>query len=189
MLAENKNAFKEWAVVINALAQGKQSIILRKGGIQEKNREFRVEHEEFFLFPTYEHQEPADLKSAFHEDLKQVIQNRGEPDQAALRYYVKVEKIFRVSDEKRIPHISPFHIWSDREIEKRFHYGKEKGIYLILVRTFELLYPHIISMTSQYAGCKSWVELDRFLEVREPAAKISDPDFLSVKRQIEAALE
>jgi len=184
MLSESKIAFKEWAVVVNALAQGKQSIILRKGGIQEKNNEFKAEHEEFFLFPTYEHQERADLKPVFHSDLDWIIRNHAEENTVPIRYYAHAEKIFRISDKDLLPKISPFHIWSDNEIEKRFNYGKEEGICLILVRVFELLFPHVVSVSPKYAGCKSWVELEKPLAVRDPIPRISDLSFEAIQDQI-----
>ena len=37
-------SLKEWAVAVKALANGKQTIILRKGGIYQGNKEFRVIH-------------------------------------------------------------------------------------------------------------------------------------------------
>ena len=51
------HAFKEWAVICRALAEGKQALILRKGGIAETGGEFAVEHTRFWLFPTYTHQQ------------------------------------------------------------------------------------------------------------------------------------
>ncbi|HQU41894.1 MAG TPA: DUF1802 family protein, partial [Pirellulales bacterium] len=53
-----RTAFKEWAVVCRALAGGRQSLILRKGGIVEEGGEFRPDHPEFLLFPTFSHQSP-----------------------------------------------------------------------------------------------------------------------------------
>ena len=49
-------ALKEWAVTVNALAEGAQILLLRKGGIHEEGKDFRVIHPEFLLYPTYEHQ-------------------------------------------------------------------------------------------------------------------------------------
>mgnify|MGYP003343766761 CR=1 FL=1 len=50
-------AFKEWAVICAELAAGRQSVILRKGGISEGAGGFRVEHPAFLLFPTLYHQQ------------------------------------------------------------------------------------------------------------------------------------
>ena len=44
MQTTNNVAFKEWAVVCAALASGRQTIILRKGGMEEGRDGFRVEH-------------------------------------------------------------------------------------------------------------------------------------------------
>jgi hypothetical protein len=49
-------AFKEWAVTVRALAEGEQLITLRKGGIREPDKHFALEHERFFLYPTFDHQ-------------------------------------------------------------------------------------------------------------------------------------
>src|SRR4026207_2423284 len=46
-------AFKEWAVICETLAAGRQTVILRKGGIAEEGGLFRPEHSEFLLYPTY----------------------------------------------------------------------------------------------------------------------------------------
>jgi hypothetical protein len=49
--------FKEWALVCNALGERKQSVIIRKGGIAEGRDGFAFRHREFFLFPTFFHEQ------------------------------------------------------------------------------------------------------------------------------------
>ena len=51
-------AFKEWASVCDALLAGRQTIILRKGGISEGQAPgtFVPEYSEFWLYPTWVHQ-------------------------------------------------------------------------------------------------------------------------------------
>ena len=53
-------AFKEWAVTVRALAEGEQLLTLRKGGIREPEKHFKLDYERFFLYPTFDHQR-ADL--------------------------------------------------------------------------------------------------------------------------------
>src|ERR1700734_1411024 len=50
-------AFKEWAIVVDALGRGEQIVILRKGGISEGAGGFKMEHPRFLLFPTLFHQQ------------------------------------------------------------------------------------------------------------------------------------
>ena len=59
-------ALKEWATVCAALGDGRQMILLRKGGIYESAGEFEIEHRQFLLFPTYLHQNAEMLKPAAH---------------------------------------------------------------------------------------------------------------------------
>jgi hypothetical protein len=53
---------KEWAAVCTALETGRQMVLLRKGGIYESAGEFEIEHRRFFLFPSYLHQKPDQIK-------------------------------------------------------------------------------------------------------------------------------
>src|SRR5512138_2779668 len=52
-----RTAFKEWAIVVDALGRGEQILILRKGGIAEGRGGFRPEHTRFLLFPTAFHEQ------------------------------------------------------------------------------------------------------------------------------------
>ena len=70
------NALKEWATVVNALENGDQTVLLRKGGILEDSSGFVVESEKFFLFPTFEHQETRHLKPQFHKHLEDALASK-----------------------------------------------------------------------------------------------------------------
>ncbi len=59
-------AFKEWAVTVRALAEGEQLLTLRKGGIREENKHFELEHERFFLYPTFDHQHNNLVRESHH---------------------------------------------------------------------------------------------------------------------------
>ena len=74
-------ALKEWAVTVRALAQGTQVLLLRKGGIHETDKNFRVIHPEFLLYPTYEHQREDLLKEGHQADLRQVLQEPRQDNQ------------------------------------------------------------------------------------------------------------
>jgi hypothetical protein len=57
-------AFKEWAVVVDALLRGDQAIIVRKGGLLEGPNGFQIEYPEFLLFPTLFHQQRESVIAA-----------------------------------------------------------------------------------------------------------------------------
>ena len=57
---------KEWAAAVHALLDGRQTVLLRKGGIGEKR--FAVESGEFLLFPTVAHSHAERVRPE-HRDL------------------------------------------------------------------------------------------------------------------------
>lgn len=178
MQKENHIAFKEWASVVSALARGKQILILRKGGIREEGGEFQVEHNEFFLFPTYEHQNKEDLKSSAYDDLNQAIQTKPDPTKTPIRYYVQTKSVIHLAEESDLKRLEPYHVWSEKAVRERFHFGRQKGLFLFVVRIFELPSPYfIVANDPDYSGCKSWVELKQKLTTQGARPVISDIDF------------
>lgn len=184
MLKTNQIAFKEWASIVEALAQGEQILILRKGGIHEKGKKFDVAHEEFFLFPTFEHQNLKDLKPAGGEYLKKIIEIKPAPNILPICYYCVVKNSFWISDEKALRELEPFHVWSWDCIKTRFDWGEEKGIFGIVVRVYRL--PETLSLENlkRYGGCRSWVELESPLATNSLKPILSDSDFQTQQERI-----
>ena len=153
MQSVNRYALKEQSDVCRRLAEGGQILLLRKGGIEETRDGFRVEHREFFLYP-----------GRFHEGAQKARQVR-------LEVYAVVEEAVRVNDLERLKALHDEHAMTDEEVEKRFHYGKEPGVWVLALRAYRLAEPQVLDETSEYAGCRSWVELGEELPVRsgEPA--------------------
>src|SRR5947209_3948644 len=91
-----KQAFKEWAVICRALAEGRQALLLRKGGIEDPGGRFRLEHERFWLFPTYVHQQRAGIKPEAVPLLEQAEAERPPSGIVRLSHFVEVAGIYHV---------------------------------------------------------------------------------------------
>ena len=74
-------AFKEWSVTVRALAEGEQLVTLRKGGIREENKHFELEHEQFFLYPTFDHQRNDLVRDSHHPELRRALEEGVWPDE------------------------------------------------------------------------------------------------------------
>ena len=76
-------AFKEWAVTVRALAEGEQLVTLRKGGIREPDKHFALEHDRFFLYPTFDHQRSDLVRESHQPELRRALEEgvwaEGEP--------------------------------------------------------------------------------------------------------------
>jgi hypothetical protein len=163
-------ALKEWAVVCRALEQGRQTVLLRKGGIYEAAGEFEVENREFLLFPTYLHQNLKMLKESEHAGFEP---RSAEPDQVTITAACVVTDIIELKSRPQVDAIDDEHVWTAPLIDMRFNYRPDNPLYLLLVRAHRLQKPVLLANTAAYAGCKSWVplespvDLDNALPVRD----------------------
>ena len=101
-------ALKEWATVIAAMLDGRQVVMLRKGGIGEKR--FDVPHQRFLLLPTHVHQRPELLDVAAvdaHPDLLAITE---EPDRVQLTAWCEVAQVHEVSEQAELDALAPFHV-------------------------------------------------------------------------------
>ncbi len=184
MLETNRIAFKEWASIVDVLGRGEQVLILRKGGIHEKGKKFSIAYEEFFLFPTFEHQNPKDLKPHTEEILGKVLAAKPDPAILPIQYYCVVEESFWISEEKSLEALEPFHTWSRECLKGRFEWGEEKGLFGIIVRTYTFPKPVQLECLKRYGGCRSWVELEKALECATLKPVLSDSLFQEKKKEI-----
>ena len=152
MQITNPIGLKEWAVIIEALAVGRQIIVLRKGGLHERAGRFAAEHREFFLFPTYTHQQETGIKENARPLLKAM---RPKPsDYIELRTYAAVVQATRLREWEEVAALEPFHIWSAEEMRERFD-RREPDLSLLVLRVYRL--PRIIPVADEprFAGCRS----------------------------------
>lgn len=145
--------FKEWALVCEALGRGEQSVILRKGGIAEGRAGFQFQHAEFFLFPTFFHEQigkTRDLSAKIPE------QHDGEIE---IRFFARLELSTVVTDLETALALEPFHILTREVVRERFEYDEAPGIHAAFVRVFRLEPSWIFPDAPRYGGCRSWVNL------------------------------
>lgn len=145
--------FKEWALVCDAIGRGEQSLILRKGGLAEGRDGFAFQHEEFFLFPTWFHEQLEKTRGIGREV---PVPREGEIE---LRVFARVEFSGVITAWETAVALEPFHIWQCEVVRERFDYDAAPGVHFAFVRAFQLSEPWIISNRPGYGGCRSWVQL------------------------------
>tara|TARA_Y100000590_G_scaffold34596_1_gene37729 strand:+ start:2720 stop:3274 length:555 start_codon:yes stop_codon:yes gene_type:complete len=157
------STLKEWATVVKALEQGKQTVILRKGGILETASGFNIETEKFFLFPTWEHQETKHVKPEFHNFLNDVLNNPPDEGFNNISSFAEVLAEKDIESNETIDKLSKFHVWSDSYIQARRNWKPEKPIKAVFLKTYKI--PEMkIPLESSFQGCKSWLEINSNFE-------------------------
>lgn len=152
-------ALKEWAVAVRAMEQGLQDVIFRKGGIQEHTGDFELSHDRFLLYPAREHQKRELLRPNYHPLLDQTL-DASEGHWVEIRSIAHVKGYYLVrSLEEARPYVDR-HIWTDEFIGMRLDYKPDRPLHIIELEIELLDTPLRFLETTEYAGCRSWVELD-----------------------------
>ena len=157
-------ALKEWSAVVHALLDGRQRVLLRKGGIGEKR--FELAAREFLLFPTVAHSHAERVRPE-HRDLLEPGAADSTEDHLVLRAAVKVVAAQQVNRPDGLSAIEDLHIWTAESVRAdRLDFRPKHKLAVLVVSVIPLAEPVRITRTPEYAGCKSWVELP----VRAPLA-------------------
>ena len=184
-------AFKEWQVICDALADGRQTILLRKGGIHEGREGFSFAHESFYLFPT-----------KFHAQLDHVREGEFVPerewqegDAFLITHHTKALFAVTLTDWTLVEALFPFHVYTEQTLKERFDWegkGMASGsIHLAFVKVSKLASPIELTYEKRFGGCRSWLEFpvpadgsaasfspvldeDKFGILRDEVSKITD---------------
>jgi len=176
-----RTGFKEWALVCEALGRGEQTVLLRKGGIAEGRGGFGFRYPEFFLFPTF-----------FHEQLVKVRKPGAEMPAARegeveIRYFAKLEAEKEVTAWDEAAGLAPLHILAETVVRERFEY-KGAGVHVALVRVFRLEPSWIFPDKPAYGGCRSWVNLPEPPAGTQFQPVLSDAEHAVVAERFHAAI-
>lgn len=182
------SAFKEWAVSVNALGEGRQVMLFRKGGIKEKNLEFKVEYPHFYLYPTYEHQDKSSLKPAFHSDLERALAEKPDLGEVVLKYWAKVEEAVGLTSMDPVLKQALNHLWSEDCIRARWEFQPEKPLWLLILRVYRLQQPLKLEVKEEYTGCRSWVDLQDNPGELACDPVLSDAEFEAKAAKVKALL-
>ena len=175
--------FKEWSLVCEALGRGRQSILVRKGGIAEGRDGFSFKHREFFLFPTWFHEQPDKVRTtdiAMPEEPADVVE---------IRYWVKVESVSVVTSWAVAELLEPLHILRSEVVRERFDYEEVPGIHVAFVRAYRTRPAWSLPTEKRFGGCRSWVDLPAPPSNIDVERVLSDAEHQSRRQQFLAALQ
>ncbi|HET7146878.1 MAG TPA: DUF1802 family protein [Candidatus Nitrosopolaris sp.] len=152
-------ALKEWAVVCKALEEGRQVILLRKGGIMEYRQGFEVKHSNFFLYPTFEHQSKESLQPDYAHNLETVLHNTPVSNRNRITSCANVLLVKEITNKSVLAGLAKYHIWNEQYINVRFSYNPKKPLNAIVLRVYKLNNPLEVDFRPEFIGCKSWIRI------------------------------
>ncbi|MGX9790957.1 DUF1802 family protein [Mycobacterium sp. MMS18-G62] len=150
-------ALKEWSAAVHAMLDGRQTVLLRKGGIHEKR--FAVTASRFLVFPTVAHSHSERVRPE-HRDLLDPAAADSTEDTLVLRAGAKVIAAVEVNRPDAIDDIADLHIWTaDSVREDRLDFRPKHRLTVLVVQASPLVEPVRLERSPEYAGCTSWVQL------------------------------
>ena len=150
-------ALKEWSAAVHALLDGRQTVLLRKGGIGEKR--FEMAAQEFLLFPTVAHSHAERVRPE-HRDLLDAAAVDSTEDWLVVRAAAKVVAALPVNRPDGLAAIEDLHIWTAASVRAdRLDFRPKHKLAVLVVQAIPLVEPVRLARTPEYAGCTSWVQL------------------------------
>ena len=176
---------KEWASVCQALADGRQIILLRKGGINDAGGVFELEERAFLLFPTYLHQKRHLLKPSEHAAFQE---QDSEPASVHLKTAALVTDVLKLRSRAQVDALDAEHVWTSDQIDMRFNYKPANPLFLGLLRAYRLPHPVMLPNTPVYAGCRSWVPLDHAVPTTAAMPALDDANYERRRKAVLSAV-
>ncbi len=177
-------ALKEWDAQVRALETGRTALIVRKGGIVERNGDFEVEHTRFWLYPTFLHQNPGELRPEFAT----LLRDDPQPGQLEIRAFAQVERVWKLTDLELVRSLEPYQCLTAGALERRFKYRDKPWVHALLLRVRTLENPVVIEETPAYAGCVSWVPLGQKIALENVKPVLENAVFETQKHTLETLL-
>jgi hypothetical protein len=184
-------ALKEWAVVVEALGAGEQLLLFRKGGIRDPKGAFQLQHAEFLLYPTWEHQTEDSLtaiRPEFKERFKEALAPPADPAQISFRVYAGTAFCAEIRSARQMEGLEKYHIWTPRFFEERLKYRPAAPTVVAVLRAYRLTAPVPHPVVPEYAGCKSWVPLAKEIPIEDTQPVMDNRRFREALNDITARL-
>ena len=168
-------ALKEWDVVVAALEQGLQAVIVRKGGLDDPDGRIPLPPGRFWLMPTLFHERALFLKPEHHGLLVpgahrapravSVELPRPEGTRSVRRGHLRIAAVAEVVDAVEATSLDALQgltertVWTDRYLRLRYRWRPDERPLVIVLRIACLPAPVEVPDRAEYGGCRSWVDL------------------------------
>lgn len=124
-----KKALKEWNATIEALGEGKQTILIRKYGTTNK---------EFLLYPTVSYALKNNYISSFKKEYQTFVKEHSFPrkkdNKIEIKYYAKCENIVKMPF-KKVKKFGKYYIWTNKHVE---YYLQNNKAFVWFLRVYKL---------------------------------------------------
>ena len=180
-----QHALKEWAIAVDALSAGETVVLLRKGGIREK--QFQVKHPLVWLYPTYEHQKPHLLKPKYASQVV-AVESGWHPATVTIQSCAEITEVLPIASRSQVEALQPYHIWNEQMVEERLKWKPQQPLVVLLLKVSRLASARVIDYNDAYGGCKSWIDLVEPIESDRLSPVLAEQEYQRRATEIKTAI-
>ena len=199
-------AYKDWSVTVRALAEGEQLIVIRNGAADQPDGRVDLEHERFFLYPTFDFHRTDLVRESQQPEMGRALEegvwadgepspvemtregHLPQPDRIRVRAWAEVVDEWTVTDRKVLNELAPFHVWAPNYAERRLGWRRREPLHVALLRTHRIPRPVTVRVADEYSAAGNWAELSRELPF-EGTPVLADGEFDHVAEVIRGIIE
>jgi len=176
MAAQVTTALKEWDVVVAALEQGRQALLVRKGGLDDPDQRIPLPEGRFWLYPTLFHARGVFLKPEHHELLVPGMHRapretarllprpeghkRGvTPGHVALRAVAEIAGVVEAPSLDALHRLTERTVWTEKYLTLRYRWRPQDRPLVLVLDVAALPEAVEVEERVEYGGCRSWLEL------------------------------
>lgn len=165
----------EWNPVIEALGQGKQTLLVRK---------YVTTLNKFLLYPTVSYTLRSDYQESFQEKYQSFASDNELPKidgkKMEVKYFAKVQKVIEKHSKKNKSFLKDYYVWTPEHVKS---YIGGKKAYIWILRVYALKKPVMAERTKgiRYSNLLEPVTLDA-------VPVLSDAEFDNTVKEIESRL-
>ncbi len=179
--AEPVPALKERAGVVNALLDGKQTVLVRHPTLDPGTID-----ERFALYPAYSHQDPGRYQSRYEGYYHR---SSAKPDEGVpIRTVADIRAEYAVSSDD-LESLARHYVYTPGGLQDK--YDPDGELRVLLLRVAELDSPAVIEERGSYRGCRAWIDLADDAPIDPDAATpvLDDAAFAERRAAVRDALE
>ncbi|MFA0832633.1 MAG: DUF1802 family protein [Methanobacterium formicicum] len=164
---ETTKCINEWNATIEALGQGKQTILIRK---------YRTLQKDFLFYPTVSYAAKDDYLQSFQKKYRKFVEDNALPKKdgngTEIKYYAKVDKVIE-KPSNRIGGLSKDHIWTNEHVKS--YLGSNKAQIWIL-RVYRLKE----TVMAEHGGGQTYVNLKKPVSLDRIEPVLNDKEFSKI---------
>lgn len=183
-----KKALKQWGTICEALASGRQTVILLQDDTSGAQDGFRLPDSAFLLFPILRGQSTEEVLPEARALGESADSETMGTEEIIISHYVVATDTMRLKSPAPLLNLPKEHVWTEAALNKRFDEHPDDLVYLTIARVFALSTPAVLSVGEDYGGAEAWVDLAENVPITGSRPILGDSEFIRRSEAIRAAL-